>query len=177
MERFYETLRKIRDLAGEGEAKAVDPESLSGADREVLEKGKDLPGRFIEAMDDDFNTARAMGYLFELVRLLNGTMADKDFRLTDASRFVLSEARKKIRELGKVLGLFLEDPDDYFASDRSREAEKMGLSAGEIEALIEERRRAREEKNWKRADEIRDALAAKRIVLKDGPSGTTWKMG
>lgn len=176
MERFYDTLRKIRDLAGEGEAKAVDPESLSGADREVLEKVNDLPGRFIEAMDDDFNTARAMGYLFELVRLLNGTMADKDFRLTDASRFVLSEARKKIRELGKVLGLFLEDPDDYFASDRSRESEKRGLSAGEIEALIEERRRAREEKNWKRADEIRDALAAKHIVLKDGPSGTTWKM-
>ena len=68
----------------------------------------------------------------------------------------------------------MEDPDVYFEKDRLREAEKRGIEVGEIETLIEERLKARTEKNWKRADEIRDGLAAKGIVLKDSKAGTTW---
>ena len=70
----------------------------------------------------------------------------------------------------------MEDADVYFEKDRLREAQKRGLRVEEIEALIEERLLARKDKNWKRADEIRDGLAAKGVVLKDSKTGTTWSV-
>ncbi|HPQ60454.1 MAG TPA: cysteine--tRNA ligase, partial [Syntrophales bacterium] len=156
MERFYETLKRIKDLLPGGEGKERSPDDLTGADKDVYEKTQALSERFVEAMDDDFNTARALGSLFEFIRILNNYMTDKGFEPTERSLFVLSEARKRIRELGKVLGLFLVDPDEYFGADRDREAAKRGLDTAEIEGLIAERSLARREKNWKRADEIRD---------------------
>lgn len=79
-----------------------------------------------------------------------------------------------LRETGGVLGILTEDPNVYFEKDRIREAQKRGLQIDEIEALIGERLRARKEKDWKRADEIRDGLAAKGVVLKDSRTGTVW---
>jgi len=176
MERFYETLKRIKDLLPGGEGKERSPDDLTGADKDVYEKTQALSERFVEAMDDDFNTARALGSLFEFIRILNNYMTDKGFEPTERALFVLSEARTRIRELGKVLGLFLVDPDEYFGADRDREAAKRGLDTAEIEGLIAERSLARREKNWKRADEIRDFLAEKAVLLKDGPEGTTWKI-
>jgi cysteinyl-tRNA synthetase len=124
-------------------------------------------------MDDDFNTARAMGYVFDLVRQVNAYLSD-GFKASPPALFVLNEAERTLREMGGVLGILMEDPDVYFEKDRLREADKRGIDLGEIEASIEERLQARAEKNWKRADEIRDGLAAKGVVLKDSKAGTTW---
>jgi cysteinyl-tRNA synthetase len=77
---------------------------------------------------------------------------------------------------GEVLGLFFDDPDDYLRKDRDREAGKRGLDVKDIERLIEERRAARLAKDWKKADEIRRVLADKKIILRDAPAGTTWKI-
>ena len=88
----------------------------------------------------------------------------------------LANAIKEIKCLGNVLGLFLDDPDDYFREDRDREARKLGIDIAEIEKLILERNDARASKDWKRADEIRKALAARKISIKDAASGTTWKI-
>ena len=124
-------------------------------------------------MDDDFNTARAMGYIFDAARQVNAFVTD-GFKAAQPALFVLNEAERAFREVGGVLGILMEDPDVYFEKDRLREAQKRGLQVDEIEALIEERLQARTGKNWKRADEIRDALAAKDVVLKDSKTGTTW---
>jgi cysteinyl-tRNA synthetase len=178
MERFYETLKKMKDaLAAAVNSSDISSTELSGKDKEVFERAQTLPERFVEAMDDDFNTARAIGYIFDTVRLINGYMADKEFAPTAESLFVLDEAKKNMRSAGKVLGLFLEDPDEYFEQDKKREAQKMGLDTDEIDRLIAERREARTAKNWNRADEIRDILAAQKVVLKDSAGGTTWKIG
>lgn len=178
MERFYETLKKVKDaISAEVDRSGVSSKNLSGKDQEVFARLQTLPDRFVEAMDDDFNTARAIGYIFDTVRLINGYMADKEFTLTSESLFVLDEAKKNMRSVGKVLGLFLEDPDEYFEQDKKREARKMGLDTDEIERLIEERREARTAKNWNRADEIRDTLAAQKVIIQDSAGGTTWKIG
>ena len=178
MERFYETLKKMKDvLSATGDTSDMSARELSGKDKEVFERVQTLPDRFVEAMDDDFNTARAIGYIFDTVRLINGYMADKEFAPTAESLFVLDDARQNMRSVGKVLGLFLEDPDEYSERDKKREAQKMGLDTDEIDRLIEERREARTAKNWNRADEIRDTLGAKKVVLKDSAGGTTWKIG
>ena len=89
------------------------------------------------------------------VRQVNAYLTD-GFKPSPPALFVLNEAERTLREVGGVLGILMEDPDVYFEKDRLREAEKRGIEVGEIEALIEERLKARAEKNWKRADEIRD---------------------
>jgi len=176
MERIYTMLKNIKDALNEGtDFSDTSEKDLSGEDEEVWEKVSTLPDRFREAMDDDFNTAMAMGYIFDTVRIINGYIS-KNSAPARESLFVLNEARECIREVGKVLGLFLEDPDEYFEKDKEREIRKSDLDVEEVERLIDERKRARESKDWGRADELRDLLVARGIVLKDTPTSTTWKV-
>ena len=176
MGRFYTTLKNIKDaLNEEVDLSNTSEKDLSGEDEKVFKKASTLPDRFKEAMDDDFNTAMAMGYIFDTIRIINRYIS-KNSASTRESLFVLNEARENIREVGKVMGLFLEDPDEYFEKDKAREARKSGLDVEEVKRLIDERKRARESKDWDRADELRDLLAARGIVLKDTPTSTTWKV-
>ena len=168
MDRFYTTLLALREQAtGGDDLPAGEP---SAKDREMIAQVQGLRERFCEAMDDDFNTARAIGVLFDAVRLLNASLAGK----TALSPDVLEQAEKGLREIGAVLGLFGEEPDVYLRRDREWEAAKRGLAVAEISTLIAERRAAREAKAWQRADEIRQDLATRGVVLKDTPTATTW---
>jgi cysteinyl-tRNA synthetase len=178
MDRFYTALKAISDLlaASGGNAAPPLPESLTGKTAELFVLIQSLPDRFVEAMDDDLNTARAIGYLFDAARQLNAFLSDAKAAKSDEGRNVLALAEKTIKEVGYVLGLFQEDPELYFQRDRERETRKRGIDPAEIEQLIAERWAARAEKNWQRADEIRKILAEKGIVLKDTPTGTTWKV-
>ena len=169
MDRFYSTLKALRDLPAGVAVPA--PESLSAREKALSEEILALAGRFVEAMDDDFNTARAIGCLFEAVRLINAALADKKPAVSPA---LFAGAEKALREVGAVLGLLMEEPDAYLRQDREREAAKRGLSLPDIESRIAERWAAREAKAWQKADEIRKELAARGVILKDGPTGTTW---
>ena len=177
MERLYTTLNAINEaLSLCKDFSGVTRENLSAKDSDVCVKLTSLADRFKEAMDDDFNTPRAIGYIFDAVRVVNGYMADEKSPISPETCFVLYNARKAILETGRVLGVFVDDPDDYFRQDRDREAGKRGLDVKEIERMIEERRAARLAKDWKKADEIRRVLAEKNIILRDTPVGTTWKI-
>lgn len=176
VERFYAVLKKIKDLLHEGEDFSdISEKDLSGEDEEIFNKIRMLPGRFKEAMDDDFNTAKAIGYLFDTVRVINGYIAN-DFISTSESLFVLSETKKHMKSVGKVMGLLREDPDEYFEKDRQREAGKSGVDIEEVERLIDERKKARESRDWARADQLRDHLISKGIVIKDTSTSTTWRV-
>ncbi|PKN34622.1 MAG: cysteine--tRNA ligase [Deltaproteobacteria bacterium HGW-Deltaproteobacteria-19] len=177
MDRCYSTLKLLQDAlkAGEGTAETA-PAVLTGKEKDLAEVLSRLPERFAEAMNDDFNTARALGYVFDAIRHLNGFLLDKTFIVNSASMAVLHQARETLDGIGRVFGLFLVDPERYLLEDREREAAKRGLDVAEIERLIAGRREARENKDWHRADEIRKELAARQVVLKDGPSGTTWSI-
>jgi cysteinyl-tRNA synthetase len=173
MERFYSTLKALRELPAGGRDVPPGMENLSGRDRESIEQIHALRERFCEAMDDDFNTARAIGYLFDTIRLINAALMEKKTTLAPS---ILAGEEKTLREAGAVLGLFRDEPDLYLRLDREREAAKRGLAVAEIERLIAERRAAREAKAWERADEIRKGLAAQGVVLKDSPTVTTWSI-
>jgi len=160
----------------EVDATPLSPESLTGKTAELYALVQGLPDRFVEAMDDDLNTARAIGYLFDAARQINGFLSDAKTARSDTGRKIMALAGKNIKDVGYVLGLCQEDPDAYFLQDRERETRKRGIDSAEIEQLITERWEARTAKNWPRADEIRQLLAEKGIVLKDTPTGTTWKM-
>nr|MDA8124621.1 cysteine--tRNA ligase [Deltaproteobacteria bacterium] len=169
MDRFYAVLLTLRELLAAGPiGSGAEP---SPQEQELGEQIGSLRARFREAMDDDFNTSRALGCLFEAVRLLNAFLAGNKAGTVSP---VLAEAEAVIRETGAVLGLFREDPAAYLRLDREREAAKRGVALAEVEALIAERRAARDAKDWSRADEIRQSLAARGVILKDTPTATTW---
>ncbi|MFA4915442.1 MAG: cysteine--tRNA ligase [Syntrophales bacterium] len=177
MERFYTALKKIKDiLESKTDYSQISVEKLRGIHKDAYDRLAVLPGRFVEAMDDDFNTARAIGYIFDAVRIINGYIADEQFTICPESLFVLHNAEKYFEEIGMVLGLFLDEPDKYFRQDKEQKVKTLGLDVEEIEHLIEERRAARAAKDWGKADEIRNLLTEKGVSLKDSPTGTSWKI-
>jgi cysteinyl-tRNA synthetase len=113
---------------------------------------------FLDAMDDDFNTAGALGYLFELVRVIN--------QARDAGVGVqaLGEASAVLRELSSVLGLRLERAD-----------KQGGKAVPFVDLLIEVRAELRRQKLWGLADQVRKRLAELSIILEDSKEGTTWR--
>ena len=114
--------------------------------------------RFCDAMDDDLNTADAIGVIFDLTRFINKTV------LTAApAKNAVEEAIKIFDELTGILGIVY---DDNSGSDNDDDEK--------IEALIAERTAARKEKNWAKADEIRNTLTEMGIVLEDTPQGVKW---
>ena len=133
--------------------------NVQGAEFAVREDANDYTRRFFAAMDDDFNTAEAMSVLFELANEANKTGS--------------AELAGCLKALGGTLGLLQDDPQHFLQSG----GEEGGLSADEIEALIAQRKTARETKNWAESDRIRDLLAEHKILLKDGADGTTWTRG
>jgi len=151
------------------------PEKWSPTGNEIIDGLRQLRERFVEAMEDDFNTARAIGYLFDTVRQVNNYLdLTKKGSPSPEKVAVIRTAKDIMSEIGGVLGLFQEDPDVYFQQDREREAAKRGLDMNEIARLIEARNEARSRKEWSMADQLRADLASKGVVLKDGPEGTTW---
>ena len=133
--------------------------NVQAAEFAVREDANDYTRRFFAAMDDDFNTAEAMSVLFELANEANKTGSAK--------------LAGCLKALGGTLGLLQDDPQHFLQSG----GEEDGLSADEIEALIAQRKTARETKNWAESDRIRDLLAEHKILLKDGADGTTWTRG
>jgi cysteinyl-tRNA synthetase len=89
---------------------------------------------------------------------------------------LLKQGLNHFSKLGWIFGLFREEPEKYLNKQREKGLKKLDLSEGEILQLIEERNLARRQKHWKRADEIRNLLLSKGIVLEDSSSGTQWKL-
>lgn len=125
------------------------------ADSEVIERLESRKAQFIEAMDDDLNTADAIAALFELVRDINVYVT-----VSDPSKALCDKASAVFNELTDVLGLLY---------DRKKE-----MLDGDIEAKIEARNEARKQKNWAESDRIRDELKAMGIILEDTTQGVKW---
>lgn len=151
------------------------PESLTSAGTELQEKVQQFIPRFVEAMDDDFNTALALGTLFETVRAANRFLAEAG-EITPLKLSLAARVRHLFDEAGRVLGLFTSLPAVWLDGCKSARAGEIDLTPDEIEKMIVERGEARKAKNFKRGDEIRDFLLEKGILLLDSAQGTSWKV-
>ncbi|MGD0917268.1 MAG: cysteine--tRNA ligase [Thermodesulfobacteriota bacterium] len=132
--------------------------------------------RFEEAMDDDFNTAQALGYFYDLQRHLNSLLDVSKGHPTQEIASMLKQGSNHFSKMGWIFGLFREDPETYLSNQRREGLKRLKLSEEKILGFIEERNVARREKNWKRADEIRNELLSKGIILEDTPTGSQWKL-
>ena len=177
LERIYSCLSALDDILKEQSpsAEITVVESLSQVGQELQEKVEQFLPRFIDAMDDDFNAAQALGVFFETVRGANRFIAETK-EMTPLSLSLIAHVRHLLAEAGGVLGLFATAPDVWLSGIRSAKAVQIDLSPEEIERLIVERADARGARDFKRSDEIRDLLLAKGIVLLDSAQGTTWNV-
>lgn len=124
-------------------------------EQELFVQIEQLKQKFEEAMEDDFNTAAAISVIFEIVKLVNSNITVQN------SKELIEQAKNTIQQLCEILGI--------------ETAKKEELLEEEVEQLIEERQLARKEKNFVRADEIRDELLQKGIILEDTREGVRWK--
>ncbi len=169
LERMYHCLERIAALPQQGAELAgiISPEEAAHVTA--------LQSRFQEAMDNDFNTAQAIGYLFEAVKQLNQLVERLPEQAAQSDLVLLHAAAADLRILGSILGI-LQKPSWVKGTDNAAERlAKLGLNEEDIAALIAERGQARAAKDWAASDVIRDRLLAKGIVLKDGPKGTVWE--
>ena len=113
-------------------------------------------------MDNDFNTPEALAVLFSLAKEIN--------TLKTTNKYKASGYAYLLRKLCDVLGILFTDIEEYFKQDDD-------VDSDEIEKLITERAEAKKDKNYARADEIRNQLQAQGIILEDSATGTTWKKG
>jgi cysteinyl-tRNA synthetase len=170
--RIHETIARLEECLGATAATAaaaVGPGAASAAGG-----ARDLPAgvrcyrdEFAAAMDDDLNTPRALGVLFDQIREIN--------RALDAGEpGELAAHHRTFVECAGVLGVVRTPAARYLDEEKSRHLRASGIDPAEIERLIAERNAARKGRDFRRADEIRADLLARGIVLKDSAEGTTW---
>ena len=179
LDRFYMTLKSVKDEIARipspstGEDKGGGHVHIPSECRKAIES---FQIRFEEAMDDDFNTAQALGYFYDLQTHLNSLLTLSKGKPYEEIISLLKTGLDHFSKTGWVFGLFREEPGDYLARQRKDGLRRLNLTEEEIKRSIEERNLARKEKNWKRADEIRNDLLSKGIVLEDTSTGTEWKI-
>ena len=128
---------------------------MTEEENELLDKTKEFYDKFDAAMDDDFNTADAISAVFELVKYVNSNSS------SDNTTAYLTALKEKITTLTDVLGLIVDKKEEMLDS--------------EIDELIARRQQARKDKNFALADQIRDELLSKGIILEDTREGVRWK--
>lgn len=164
LEKIYALLQRIDEI-------------LKSSDLGEDEQGQGvLWTNFCQAMDDDFNTARGIGLVFETVRQVNRFMDDMGGKAHQQDVAGLVSTRADLMRIGGVLGILTEGPTQFFEQRQARLLKRKGIDTALVERLIAERVQARQEKDWAKADRIRDELSAMDILIEDRPDGTAWKI-
>jgi len=168
-EGFYRLFNRVKRITGHSVFERYEPKdrAQSTIDEEIIRSARE----FEDAMDDDFNTARAIAALYDLSRAINhlANYADNQPQhFGDDDKGALFEAALNLKKLGSILGLF----DEPVGAET---APAEGLEGDLVDLVIELRNLARESKNFEIADRARDELTRMGIVLEDSRDGTTWR--
>lgn len=169
LNRLYECLHSVQSLDRNGNDATASV--ISAKDHHKLSS---LTERFIQTMDNDFNTAQALGLLFEAAKVVNKVVRALPSPGNSSDLELLDQTAEKISEVGAIAGLLNEDPAQFLQKQKEEILARINIGAVEIEELINQRNDARTAKDWALSDQIRDQLLAHGIELKDGPDGTSW---
>ncbi len=168
IDRYYTTLTRISEFLSRDEVS----EKTSKLEKLFETIVKAFREKFESAMDDDFNTALAVGHIFELIREANRYLDTKPSG--KKAEELVSKAKGLLAETGSVLNIFQKTPDEWQIA--LMKTKKILLTQNDIQNKIKERETARQAKDWGKGDEIRKELEAKGIILEDKKDGTGWKI-
>ncbi|MFP5222544.1 MAG: cysteine--tRNA ligase [Acidobacteriota bacterium] len=168
IKRIYSALAQMEEvLAGTKWSATPAPKELED-ELSLLEAG------FVQAMEDDLNTAAALGHLFGMVRLAGRVMEDKTLRKSQGGKAILERIKADIAGYAQILGVLDSNPAAFLAELRDSKAKRKGIEAAAVEALLAARKEARANKDFAASDRIRDELAAMGVDVKDTPAGAVW---
>ncbi len=153
LERFYTNLIILR--SGRVQKGGKEDEAILGTG---------LIDKFIEYMDDDFNTPSVIAMIFSAMRKLNYNPGE------------LKATIEAVRRISEVLGVFGSEPDEYLMRLREKKVRVLNINTDEVERLISRRTELRNQKNYKEADAVRSQLKKMGVLLEDTPDGTIWKV-
>ncbi len=168
LDRYYSTVMRIEDFFAKRSGKNKQTEE----GKKLRDMVDSFGGRFDEAMDDDFNTALAIGHIYELVREINRYLDSKPSG--EEVRMLLQDSLNEIKKAAGVLNVFNRSPKEWYVS--LMKTREIPFTEEEIEEKIRKRKEAREQKDWSDADSIRDELMEFNVVLEDRPDETVWKV-
>lgn len=178
MEGFYRMFETFERVTGTSFYELDAPQTrenstdLSGLADEVQTTLADLKDRFLEAMDDDFNTGGGIGLLFEMRRAINGFISQNKLEETcsDEQKAQLTTMATLFKELANLVGVFRKPVEKSAGADDE-------FVNGLMDLVLDIRKQMREEKNWAVADKIRDALNELKVEVEDGKEGVRWSRG
>ena len=166
--RVYECLAEVRSaLQKDFNKKMAMPE-------EILKEFQELKQAFLDAMDDDFNTAAALGHVFGIVRLVNRVLEDKTLRGKDGTKAFLDQVSAEVKIWSQILGVFALEPADILLELRNLNAKRMNIDVQNVEDLLAQRLEAKKNKDFAKADSIRDTLTAMHVEVRDTQNGQVW---
>jgi len=168
LKRVYECLRDVKVASQRASWKNGETPAAVQEEFDALEKG------FRDAMDDDLNTAGALGHVFGMVRLMNRILEDKALRNKEGTRQLIERFFVCAKAWSDVLGVFGVEPSVFLEELRDTRAVRSGIDMEKVNALLAERAEARAAKDFARSDAARDELAAMGVEVRDTPSGAVW---
>ncbi len=156
-------------------SKDVNLKNLTKAQKKLFNKLNETKENFISAMDDDFNTAQGIGYIFDFLPDLNKIIYMPNINLNEDLLKLLMMVKEFFKDISKILGLFSIAPNDFILNEKKKFLKKNNLDEEFIKNKISQREEFRKNKQFEKADEIRNELSSFGIQLEDTPDGTIWK--
>ncbi|MDL2271628.1 cysteine--tRNA ligase [Desulfovibrio sp. OttesenSCG-928-I05] len=166
--RVYETMQLCMDALQRSKWSGGKISPKFASELESLETAWD------DAMNDDLNTAAAIGHMNNAVRLMNRLMEDKTAAKSEEARPLFERFLADMSRWGDILGVFKLDPQAFLAELRTCRAKRANLDVARIETLMADRLEARKNKDFVKSDELRDALSAMGVSVRDTAQGATW---
>ena len=166
--RVYQTLAETRALLEGNSWKNIPFPAEPAAEAQQLETA------FAEALEDDLNTAAAIGHIFALVRVTRQVLEDKKLRSSEGAREIFAALHRNAETWRGILGLFDSEPDSFLQTLRARQLARRRIDLAAVEDLLEKRKAARQNKNFAASDALRDELFALGVEVRDGPEGQVW---
>ena len=175
MEEAEKNLRRIYSAKADMAAAVAGTKwSKSPFPQELLDELAAAEADWAKAMDDDLNTAAALGHVFTLVRLAGRVAEDKALRKAEAARDLWTCCLHDLNKWGTVLGLFSADPAAFLAQLKAVRATRKGIEPAKVESLLQARQEARKAKDFAKSDALRDELLGMGVEVKDTPTGPAW---
>lgn len=166
--RVYECIAEVDKAL---ERKSWNSDGTSGPILTELEEQFSL---FMSALEDDCNTAAALGYLFNAIHIVRRVLDDKVLHSTTDGKVVFEQFREIIRKVDILLGVFGQTPSDFLQQLKTIRIIRNKIDVNQVEDLLNKRKQAREEKNFVQADEVRDILISLGVEVRDTLEGQIW---
>ncbi|MFI3271102.1 MAG: cysteine--tRNA ligase [Pseudomonadota bacterium] len=141
---------------------------------EITAEFDSLNAAFYQAMEDDMNTAAALGHIFGIVRLVNRVLEDKTLRKGQGARELFTKVLEAVTQWSSILGVLHRAPADFMVALKASRVARKRIDVAQVEALLDQRKEARAAKDFARSDAIRDELSTLGVDVRDTPAGMEW---